>query len=118
MESLNTYTVILLNTYTNEVFQYTLQNISRNNLYYEFDVKDKFNDLQAGTYELYCFWNTYSEYEIEIKSDILDSIITVNNQKFTLRDVKPEVTLLKVLDNDIKQPTYIDEKNSYIAYGN
>lgn len=115
---MNTYLLLLEDNFTNQVYQFTLGNLSNNELFYEFDVKELFKDLPQGEYTYYLVWNTYTDYTLTLKSDILDSIITANNQTFTLRDTKPETGILKVLDNDIKQPTYIDEKNSYIAYGN
>ena len=116
MYAMNTYTLILLNTFTNEIHEFTVQNISNNDLFYEFEVKELFANLPDAEYEIYCFWNTYSDYKIDYSNDILDSKITVNNQTFTLRDIKPEVSLLKIINSQEKQLNYIEQKTSYLAY--
>lgn len=113
---MNSYTLILLNTFTNEIHEFNVQNISNNDLFYEFEVKELFANLPDAEYEIYCFWNTYSDYKIDYSNDILDSKITVNNQTFTLRDIKPEVSLLKIINSQEKQLNYIEQKTSYLAY--
>lgn len=117
MNSMNTYTLLINDNFTNQIHEFTVQNISNNDLFYEFDVNELFKKLPAGEYNYYLFWNTYTDYKIEFSSDILDSKITANNQTFTLRDVKPETGILKILDEEIKQPTYIDSQKNYLAYG-
>lgn len=117
MESMNTYTLLLENNYTNEIHTFTIKNISTNDMFYEFE-GSILDDLPDGEYNYYLLWNTYSpsQYQIEFSNDILSSKITVNNQTFTLRDLKPETGILKIVNSNPTKPNYIEQKTSYLAY--
>ena len=114
---MNTYTLLLENTYTNEIHTFTMQNLSNNDMFYEFD-SSILADLSDGEYNYYLFWNTYSssQYQIEFSNDILESKITVNKQTFTLRDLKPDTGILKIVNSNPTKLNYIEQKTSYLAY--
>ena len=115
--SLNTYLLILKNNFTNAVHQFTVKNISENDMFYEFEMKDILDDLPDGEYNYYLIWNTYDDYELRISNDILDSVFVINGQEIILNDTKPECGILKIVNSNEKtnQP-FIDKNTHYIAY--
>ena len=113
---LNTYTLLLKNTYTKQVYTYTLQNISSNVAYYMFEFEP--NDLPVGEYSYYLIWNTLDTQQapLTLSNDILDSYFTTKNGIVFLRDALPDTGILKVIDTTTNdKPIQIDTNKNYIT---
>ena len=114
--SLNTYTLLLKNSYTKEVFHYNLHNISTNDLFYEFDFDA--SNLQTGEYEYFLVWNTYDNDNapLTISNELLDSYFTLPNGKVYLRDTLPDTGIIKVIDNEEFNTTIeLEQNKNYIT---
>ena len=113
---LNSYTLILENCTSKQVWTFTLQNISSNNLYYEFDFEMP-ESAPEGEYNYYLIWNTYDNIEINFNGDILDSIITLpNGQIVKLSDTLPETGIIKYIKDDNNEILEYEEKTQIEIY--
>ena len=108
------YTLILRNNATNEVNIFSgLTNISEKRLYLEFDAE---LDVVDGEYTYAVFPCDRNDVLFDFKSNILDSVLTVDNTDFELRDLNPRYGLMRVgdieptaqYDNDDKQTYYYE----------
>ena len=110
--SLNTYTLLLKNTYTKEVFTYYLKNISTNEINYVFDFDA--SQLPLGDYEYYLIWNTLdtTQAPLTLSNEMLDSYFTTTNGIVYLRDTLPDTGILKIVDPTSNQNPYIDLDNN------
>jgi len=116
MNSLNTYLLILENCNSKQVWTFTLQNLSTNNLYYEFDFIMP-SDAPSGEYNYYLVWNTYDNLEINFNGDILESIITLpNGQSLKLADTLPETGIIKYIKDDNNEILEYEEKTQFEIY--
>lgn len=116
--SLNSYLLILKNCVTKQIWTFTLQNQSSNNLYYEFDFEMP-EDCPSGEYNYYLFWNTYDNITINYNGDTLDSIITLpNGQQLKLSDVFPETGIIKYIKNikDTETSLEYEKKTHFLVY--
>lgn len=114
--SLNTYTFLLKNCYTKEVFTYYLHNISTNDLFYEFDFQP--TNLPLGEYEYYLVWNTLdtNQAPLTISNEMLDSYFTTTNGKVYLRDTLPDTGILKIINTEENdKPIELDNNKNYIS---
>lgn len=113
---LNTYLLILKNCTTKQVWTFALQNISSNNLYYEFDFEMPDN-APAGEYNYYIVWCTYDNLDINFNGDILDSIITLpNGQQLKLSDTLPETGILKYIKDSDEKTLEYEKKTDFLVY--
>lgn len=108
------YTLILRNNATNEVNVISgLTNISEKRLYLQFDTDI---DAPDGEYTYAVFPCDRNDVIYDFKANILDSVLSVDDTDFELRDLNPRYGLLRIgdvvptaqFDNDDKQTYYYE----------
>ena len=121
MNSLNTYLLILEQCTSKQVWTFTLQNLSTNKLFYEFDFEMP-EECPAGEYNYYLIWNTYTSDDVEliINNDILDSVFKFpNGQMVKLSDTLPETGIIKYIkhiNDDNNETLEYEQKTDFLIY--
>lgn len=113
-KSLNSYTMLLQNCSTKQVWIFDLKNISDSTAYYEFDF-DMPEDAPFGEYNYFLFWSTIDT-TITIKNNIHDSIVQTGDYKIRLADIAPETGIIKYLTTE-KPTLEYDKKTDFMIYG-
>lgn len=116
--SLNSYLLILKNCATKQVWLNTVQNISTNKLYYEFDFQMP-NDCPAGEYNYYLLWDTYDADNVEfiVNNEMLNSVFKFKNGKsITLADALPETGIIKYIKDDTDETLEYEQKTDFLVY--
>lgn len=92
-----------------------LSNASDNNLYYLFDNFEMPEDLQYGEYSYFLIRNDRDDVEYEFRDVVLDSILHTDDGDVILRDLRPEIGLLKYIDESstTATPTFRDTERDY-----
>ena len=89
------YDIILQNNASKEfTILRGLTNISLTELYLEFE--DVELDVPDGEYTYACFINDRDDVEYDLKTPILDTILTIDDKHIELRDIQPLTGLLRV----------------------
>ena len=114
--SLNSYTLLIQNNTTKQVWQFTLHNLSSNSFYYDFDFEMP-DDATSGEYNYWLFWNTYDDYELDISNDVINSTIKFKNKELKVKDVIPETGIIKYIKNaKTRDEISYNKKTDFLTY--
>ena len=109
------YDLILENNASKEFFLFSGLTDSGTNLYHQFEVD---LDLADGEYTYVLLLNNRDDVEYEFKYPILQSIVTADGKSFELKDLRPEIGLMRI-GAEIADASIYDEKtnnNNFIYY--
>lgn len=108
------YDLILFNNATKKSYAYTGLTDTGEKLYYRFDNFDP-GDIPSGEYSYALIFNELGILEYEFKNALLDTIIRFDGATYRLRDLAPELGLLKYLPEGDEQeaPTYRDTEKEF-----
>ena len=114
------FILLLQNNYTREVTTLDVYNESTDPLFYEFKNLEIPESIIPGEYTYALVWDIL-QYEVTPSTDLLDTIITVTDKNgeilnLKLKDLQPEMGLLKFGDGDMPETFVIkNEDNGYYS---
>lgn len=114
------FILILQNNYTREVTTMDVYNESTDPLFYEFKNLEIPESIIPGEYTYALVWDIL-QYEVTPSTDLLETIITVTDKNgeilnLKLKDLQPEMGLLKFGDGDMPESFVIkNEDNGYYS---
>lgn len=114
------FILLLQNNYTREVTTLDVYNESTDPLFYEFKNLDIPESIIPGEYTYALVWDIL-QYEVTPSTDLLETIITVTDKNgeilnLKLKDLQPEMGLLKFGDGDMPETFVIkNEDNGYYS---
>lgn len=109
------FTLILRNNATNESRVYDgLKNVSSSKLYLEF--KDFVTDLPDGEYTYAAFINDRDDTEVDVRPDVVDSVVTADGKEVEVRYLHPRVGLLRIGTPKGDDTHYENKKNDIYYY--
>lgn len=114
------FILLLQNNYTREVTTLDVYNESTDPLFYEFKNLEIPESIIPGEYTYALVWDIL-QYEVTPSTDLLDTIITVTDKNgeilnLKLKDLQPEMGLLKFSDGDMPESFVIkNEDNGYYS---
>lgn len=114
------FILLLQNNYTREVTTLDVYNESTDPLFYEFKNLDIPESIIPGEYTYALVWDIL-QYEVTPSTDLLETIITVTDKNgeilnLKLKDLQPEMGLLKFGDGDMPESFVIkNEDNGYYS---
>lgn len=108
------YDLILFNNATKKAYVYPSLKDTGEKLFYRFE---DFNpgDIPYGEYQYALIFNELGILDYDFKNVLLDTLITFDGQTYQLRDLSPELGLLKYLPEgeDEDAPTYRDTQQEF-----
>lgn len=116
----NHFILLLQNNYTREVTTLDVYNESTDPLFYEFKNLEIPESIIPGEYTYALVWDIL-QYEVTPSTDLLETIITVTDKNgeilnLKLKDLQPEMGLLKFGDGDMPETFVIkNEDNGYYS---
>ena len=114
------FILLLQNNYTREVTTLDVYNESTDPLFYEFKNLEIPESIIPGEYTYALVWDIL-QYEVTPSTDLLETIITVTDKNgevlnLKLKDLQPEMGLLKFGDGDMPESFVIkNEDNGYYS---
>lgn len=90
-----------------------LQNTSESHLSYVIDNFEMPADAPEGEYFYALVWNIREDVEYELKDDILSSIVHTSDSEMQLRDLQPEIGLMRYGNVETKN-TYRNKNNEFL----
>lgn len=114
------FILLLQNNYTREVTTLDVYNESTDPLFYEFKNLEIPESIIPGEYTYALVWDIL-QYEVTPSTDLLETIITVTDKNgevlnLKLKDLQPEMGLLKFGDGDMPETFVIkNEDNGYYS---
>lgn len=90
-----------------------LTNTSETYRYYMFEDMEMPEDMPNGEYYYVLVRNARTDVEYTLKDDILDSVITTEEGEIKLRDIQPEVGILRYGDVSTKN-TYRNKNTDFL----
>ena len=114
------FILLLQNNYTREVTTMDVYNESTDPLFYEFKNLEIPESIIPGEYTYALVWDIL-QYEVTPATDLLETIITVTDKNgeilnLKLKDLQPEMGLLKFGDGDMPESFVIkNEDNGYYS---
>lgn len=114
------FILLLQNNYTREVTTMDVYNESTDPLFYEFKNLEIPESIIPGEYTYALVWDIL-QYEVTPSTDLLETIITVTDKNgeilnLKLKDLQPEMGLLKFGDGDVPETFVIkNEDNGYYS---
>ena len=114
------FILLLQNNYTREVTTMDVYNESTDPLFYEFKNLEIPESIIPGEYTYALVWDIL-QYEVTPSTDLLETIITVTDKNgevlnLKLKDLQPEMGLLKFGDGDMPESFVIkNEDNGYYS---
>ena len=114
------FILLLQNNYTREVTSLDVYNESTDPLFYEFKNLEIPESIIPGEYTYALVWDIL-QYEVTPSTDLLETIITVTDKNgeilnLKLKDLQPEMGLLKFGDGDMPESFVIkNEDNGYYS---
>ena len=114
------FILLLQNNYTREVTTMDVYNESTDPLFYEFKNLEIPESIIPGEYTYALVWDIL-QYEVTPSTDLLETIITVTDKhgeilNLKLKDLQPEMGLLKFGDGDMPETFVIkNEDNGYYS---
>ena len=114
------FILLLQNNYTREVTTLDVYNESTDPLFYEFKNLEIPDSIIPGEYTYALVWDIL-QYEVTPSTDLLETIITVTDKNgevlnLKLKDLQPEMGLLKFGDGDMPETFVIkNEDNGYYS---
>lgn len=113
------YTLILQNNSTKKEYYFDgLENHSGNALYLQFNLD--LDDFASGEYTYACFYNDREDCEYEFKDVLLDTLIKTGDGNVILRDLQPELGLLRIVGNnesiEASKPVYREKDTEFTYY--
>ena len=114
------FILLLQNNYTREVTSLDVYNESTDPLFYEFKNLEIPESIIPGEYTYALVWDIL-QYEVTPSTDLLETIITVTDKNgeilnLKLKDLQPEMGLLKFGDGDMPETFVIkNEDNGYYS---
>lgn len=107
------YDLILFNNATKKAYLYSGLEDSGEKPYYRFEDFD-IGDVPGGEYNYALIWNELTGVTYTFKNAILDTIVSYDGQEYQLRDLNPELGLLRYVTEETgEQPTYRDTEKEY-----
>lgn len=92
-----------------------LENVSDTHLYLDFEDVELPEGAEDGEYTYACIQNSLQEAQYDLKTAILDTIVTVDGSEFKLKDLKPITGIIRVGEVTDKN-IYQDKKNKNYYY--
>lgn len=114
------FILLLQNNYTREVTTLDVYNESTDPLFYEFKNLEIPESIIPGEYTYALVWDIL-QYEVTPSTDLLETIITVTDKNgeilnLKLKDLQPEMGLLKFGNGDMHENFVIkNENNGYYS---
>lgn len=114
------FILLLQNNYTREITTLDVYNESTDPLFYEFKNLEIPESIIPGEYTYALVWDIL-QYEVTPSTDLLETIITVTDKNgeilnLKLKDLQPEMGLLKFGDGDMPESFVIkNEDNGYYS---
>ena len=109
------FILLLQNNYTREVTTLDVYNESTDPLFYEFKNLEIPESIIPGEYTYALVWDIL-QYEVTPSTDLLETIITVTDKNgeilnLKLKDLQPEMGLLKFGDGDMPETFVIKNED-------
>lgn len=117
LQSIMGYTIILQNNAERREFLLTgLKDTNETFMAYIFDDFDMPEDAPEGEYTGVLFWDGRKDVEYELNDVILDSICHTGEGDVKVRDLRPEIFLMKYGRGGLDENEYRKKNNDYIYY--
>ena len=106
------YDLILFNNATKVSYFYTGKPDVGNGMYYELADFEP-NDLPYGEYSYALIFNALADVSYTAKNSLLDTEVTYNGTTYLLKDLNPELGLLKYVDDSVDDTQYRDTDKTF-----